>query len=145
MQILVKQAALQKVTQTVNELEPQLCRKTHYNIRCDGCLAMSIRGKRFHCLECKNFNLCARCEKRIPHEHPMVRYCDPVPTEIVENIGVVRAVNSKFAEGGKNTKLMLLKLLAGKGYESSFYEYFVDKHADMDLNSFVIKASHVFC
>jgi len=34
----------------------------HYGFACSGCHAPAITGVRFQCCECKNFNLCSKCE-----------------------------------------------------------------------------------
>jgi len=35
---------------------------THTGIRCSGCRKNGIIGNRYKCLECKDFNLCSKCE-----------------------------------------------------------------------------------
>ena len=45
----------------------------HENYVCDFCNASPIKGIRYHCLECKNFDLCENCEETIGHEHPLYK------------------------------------------------------------------------
>lgn len=49
----------------------------HSNILCDVC-DETIRGHRYHCLQCFNYDLCMRCEGRLRHrDHLMVRIPTP--------------------------------------------------------------------
>lgn len=43
-------------------------RDVHYGITCDGCGTQPIRGVRYKCLVCPNFDLCATCEAK--NDHP---------------------------------------------------------------------------
>ena len=46
----------------------------HPNITCDGCGASPIRGVRFQCSLCPDFDLCGACQARNLHpEHPLVQ------------------------------------------------------------------------
>lgn len=45
----------------------------HINVRCNNCGMLPITGKRYKCLECKEFNLCEGCESQDVHEHDMKR------------------------------------------------------------------------
>ena len=45
----------------------------HYGVSCDGCNQNPIKGRRFKCLVCYNFDLCEQCEASTQHAHPMVR------------------------------------------------------------------------
>ena len=45
----------------------------HENYFCNICQASPIKGIRYHCLECDNFDLCEKCEETINHEHPLYK------------------------------------------------------------------------
>ena len=45
----------------------------HHGVTCDGCNQNPIKGRRFKCLVCYNFDLCEQCEASTQHAHPMVR------------------------------------------------------------------------
>jgi hypothetical protein len=40
----------------------------HHNVQCDGCSVEPIRGVRYKCLVCRNFDLCSACEAK--NQHP---------------------------------------------------------------------------
>ena len=48
-------------------LQSLLTEKVHLNIRCDGCGMMPIKGPRFKCLQCPNFDLCKGCKGNNVH------------------------------------------------------------------------------
>ena len=41
----------------------------HEGIECDGCEMNPIRGLRFKCLDCPDFDLCEECYNREVHKH----------------------------------------------------------------------------
>ena len=41
----------------------------HHGIRCDSCGEMPIRGIRWHCSNCTDFDLCSNCEAQNPSPH----------------------------------------------------------------------------
>ena len=41
----------------------------HEGIKCDGCEMNPIRGLRFKCLDCPDFDLCEECYNREVHKH----------------------------------------------------------------------------
>jgi len=50
----------------------------HGHVTCDGCNEQGIRGIRFKCLICPDFDLCATCEGKHTHDqHPMLRISSP--------------------------------------------------------------------
>ena len=55
----------------------------HLNIVCDGCEMVNIRGSRFKCLVCDDYDLCEKCcFKGMHDEHAMLRIPTPKETEI---------------------------------------------------------------
>jgi len=58
---------------------PQSSRETkgeevHTGVRCDGCSAEPIRGVRYKCSVCSNYDLCQQCETKNVHpEHPFLK------------------------------------------------------------------------
>ena len=56
----------------VNELyKPFFTKEVHWNYICDGCNMGPIKGTRYHCKECKDFDFCEKChlEKKDEHKH----------------------------------------------------------------------------
>ena len=45
----------------------------HHNVECDGCGIAPIRGIRYKCSICKDFDYCETCEERLGHEHPFLK------------------------------------------------------------------------
>jgi len=47
--------------QRLQRVDPSTIEAKHWDFACDGCNARNFSGLRFHCQECENFDLCARC------------------------------------------------------------------------------------
>jgi len=47
---------------------PILVAVTHTSIRCDGCGMFPITGDRYWCMACKDYDLCAGCERSAVHD-----------------------------------------------------------------------------
>ena len=45
----------------------------HNGYNCKGCEMNPIKGIRYQCNKCANFNLCQTCEDKIEHEHPLLK------------------------------------------------------------------------
>jgi len=60
--------------QTAPVVEEETCSTLHHGFTCDGCGMNPIKGIRFHSLAQRNYDLCQNCEKKMHHEHPMVRF-----------------------------------------------------------------------
>ena len=45
----------------------------HENYICNNCQMSPIKGIRYHCLECNDFDICEKCEARINHKHPLFK------------------------------------------------------------------------
>ena len=57
-----------------NEKQP-----VHYCVRCDGCKCFPIRGIRYKCAVCNNFDYCEACEEKFSnvHQHPFIKINKP--------------------------------------------------------------------
>ena len=51
----------------------------HYCVRCDGCNCFPIRGIRYKCAVCNNFDYCEDCEEKFceVHQHPFIKINKP--------------------------------------------------------------------
>jgi len=45
----------------------------HTNVECDGCGTAPIKGIRYKCAVCKDFDYCAKCEENLGHDHPFLK------------------------------------------------------------------------
>jgi len=51
----------------------------HYGVTCDGCEG-EVRGVRYKCLSCPDYDLCVRCQAAGKHsEHEMITIEHPLP------------------------------------------------------------------
>ena len=48
----------------------------HRGVQCDACNTRPIKGARYKCLKCSNFDLCGQCESFGKHDpnHPMIKF-----------------------------------------------------------------------
>ena len=72
--------------ETLKENEKKI-NGTHKNIVCNNCFKNNIKGKRFVCAECNNFNLCQECEKLLykqqihDRKHTLIQVNTPINGE----------------------------------------------------------------
>ena len=53
---------------------------------CDGCGMLPIKGYRFKCTICEDYNLCENCEEKPGHNHPLLKiYYSSLLTKFNEN------------------------------------------------------------
>ncbi|KAE9123909.1 hypothetical protein PF010_g6212 [Phytophthora fragariae] len=66
------------VTEAVAECTAAQATMKHPSVRCDGCNQSPLRGFRFKCFTCPNYDLCTTCYMNHTHnmEHPFVRLTD---------------------------------------------------------------------
>jgi len=71
-------------TQTETQLtgESKISECVHEGIACDGCEQQPIRGLRFICTSCKDYNLCSSCESKNGHplDHVLLKVKVPLPS-----------------------------------------------------------------
>jgi len=55
----------------------------HDHVVCDGCEQQPIRGLRFICTSCKDYNLCSSCESKNEHpqDHVLLKVKVPLPSD----------------------------------------------------------------
>jgi hypothetical protein len=67
---------LAKIYESKNEDNKNNNENITHNIICNNCYTQNIKGLRFVCAECENFNLCENCEKNNVHfpNHVLIQY-----------------------------------------------------------------------
>jgi len=102
----------------LERVDPRNVSAKHMGFACDNCRADNFSGLRFHCTECKDFDLCARChaEGACPgdHEttHEMVAIEPPSPEVLNERLRAILATDCfqpgdlvQWKSGLKNKRL----------------------------------------
>jgi hypothetical protein len=72
---VVKSAPIKESQPKQNKIEV-----VHEGVRCDGCKVSPIKGDRYKCSVCEDYDFCSQCEEAnennqlaIPHTHPFIR------------------------------------------------------------------------
>lgn len=55
----------------------QFSKSVHKFVICDGCDMSPIQGVRYKCAICEDYDLCADCEEKQMHKHPMLKLTSP--------------------------------------------------------------------
>lgn len=55
---------------TIAEEQAKRSAYVHRGTRCDSCNEFPIRGIRWHCINCPDYDLCSTCESQSPSAHP---------------------------------------------------------------------------
>ncbi|ETM45302.1 hypothetical protein L914_09596 [Phytophthora nicotianae] len=73
-----KDAVEKAITEAVAECTAAQATMKHSSVRCDGCNQSPLRGFRFKCFSCPNYDLCTSCYTNQNHnmDHPFVRLAD---------------------------------------------------------------------
>ncbi|KAG3254992.1 hypothetical protein PI124_g515 [Phytophthora idaei] len=77
-----KDAVEKAITEAVAECTAAQATMKHPSVRCDGCNQSPLRGFRFKCFTCPNYDLCTSCYTNQTHnmDHPFVRLTDTAGT-----------------------------------------------------------------
>lgn len=139
------QISNQNCAEVKDEMTTKPLMITHFNIKCNGCVAFSIRGKRWKCLRCPDFNLCNKCERKVTHQHPMLRFNDPLPNDMVERIGRLLHLRDRV-EAMKFPELMncILRNAAKLDYSPELHKVFVEKYRSVDFGEFMVNVYEIF-
>ena len=140
-----RQVRNQNCAEVKEEMSTKPLLLTHVNVKCNGCIAFSIRGKRWKCLQCPDFNLCHKCEKKVTHEHPMLRFNDPLPNDMVERIWTLHNLRDQVATR-HFPELMncILRNAAKLDYSPELHGAFVEKYHSVDFGEFMANVYEIF-
>ena len=69
--ILLESSKIQQKTK-INKVNPTN-NYIHKNYECDICKMHPIKGIRYHCLECNDYDICEKCEEKFSHQHPLYK------------------------------------------------------------------------
>ncbi|TMW62992.1 hypothetical protein Poli38472_005610 [Pythium oligandrum] len=113
----------------------------HRNVRCDGCNQSPLRGFRFKCSICPNFDLCSKCYLNHDHnaEHQFVRMADSGGTgELLlprsKGGGIIPAASVVGSKHWKGT--VLSAYLTSYGLPSILDNQTVSRHGNAPLMLF---------
>jgi len=95
-------------TVTLSKFKEKYSREIHTNIECDNCKMMPIKGLRFKCDVCHDYDLCITCMENRIHDksHPLIAigksYFSEIPINDIE-------LNDELGRGGfgKNSRIKL--------------------------------------
>ena len=90
----------------------------HKGIKCDECGIKDIKGVRYKCTTCLNYNLCEKCEENTEHDenHIFIKINEPIPSENELN----RKINEsmiKFSKINKNENINNIDNDNNKNYD----------------------------
>jgi len=57
----------------LNDLPEKKPEVKHQGLSCDICKVTPIVGIRYHCSVCSDYDLCANCEEKVGHNHPLLK------------------------------------------------------------------------
>jgi hypothetical protein len=118
---------------------------TVHGAYCDLCNKMPIKGRRFKCLICPNFDLCESCEGANIHKHPMMVFYDNTDNRVAEEMTKLYGIKSSISRLTETElKTRILTNVAGSKYEAHFYEHFVNVRKEKSLADFTDEVLRIF-
>lgn len=92
-----------KNKEQINIIENSKCETIHHNIECNKCNIISIKGFRYICSECNNYNICQQCYEinlDIPfHKHYFCRLKNNISNECIQQFRNEYNTPSKYKNG----------------------------------------------
>lgn len=73
---IIENSRLERVKEFEKKKEnKKICISVHNGIKCDGCNMNNIKGLRYKCTICDEFNYCEKCEEKFgeKHQHPFYK------------------------------------------------------------------------
>ena len=79
--------------------KPKQSEITHYGIKCDNCEKENIKGIRYKCMNCENYNLCSECESLNKHNpnHILIKIRKNIENEDELNLKI-KNINLKYED-----------------------------------------------
>ena len=134
-----------KETPVTNTPSPNTSLTTHYGVTCDLCHAKPIRGKRYKCLLCPNYDVCSTCEGQNLHLHPMMVFYEQCNISFAEQMTSVFRIKSALDKmSDEEMKIRLLRNVAGDKYPELFYADFAKKRKNKSINDYVDEILRIF-
>lgn len=113
-------------------------------IVCNNC-KKAIQGKRFKCLECSAFNLCADCETLVSHPHTMVRFNSAAVDGTANQLTKVYQLKSHLVDmTDSEMRRAIIKRVTSGQYPEEFYDQFVQKNRKLTFGEYVNKVVSIF-
>ena len=112
----------------------------HKNFYCDSCDTENFKGKRYICLECKDFDLCEKCEKKNIHEHNLLRTMTEMSAKEAKELRTLYKANF----GKKIFKKDLIKSLTANKLDDWFYDKFVGCYKNLKSEETVGRFEQIF-
>ncbi len=117
----------------------------HVGVACDVCKTNHIKGKRFKCLICENFDLCQKCEAKSVHNHPMLRFNLRQNYYFNEELFKLNIIHRKFLMGKKkDIKRTILENLTEKKYPDTFYKSLLSNFENVPMEKFIMEMISIF-
>lgn len=105
----------------------------------------AVQGKRFKCLLCADFTLCATCEICVSHPHTMIRFTDGGQEAPSDQLGRVYQLKHRLTElSDDDMRRAVIRRVTNSQYPEEFYEQFVRKNAKLGFGEFVNKVVGIF-
>ena len=118
---------------------------THMGITCDNCKARPIRGTRFKCLVCPDYDVCSACEEKNVHSHPKMVFYEQTNSKFAEEMTALYKMKLGLVGlSEEGLKIRILKNIAGDKYPETFYKQFVEKRKDRNVLDFIDDVVKIF-
>ena len=130
------------MVEVINKLDS---RRTTHQAKCDICHVRPIKGKRYTCLECPDFDMCETCNRTTGHAHTTLRFFEQVDwakTNFTKKLFAIKDINGKIDDF--KLKKTIFKFVAGDGYDEAFYEQYLKKHEHLNVSEFTNLISKFF-
>lgn len=138
-------ASLSKTGPVAADSKKETFLEVHKGVVCDVCKKTPIRGKRFKCLVCRDWDMCMACEKTNSHVHPLLRLSERPDANALEEAKKAAQFKTQFDKMSEDQRRKtLLKFFAGSAYLEPFYNQIIEKNRDVEFSAFVHKIAHIF-
>ena len=128
---------------------PPVARKNSTDLKkasltCVNC-KQAIVAKRFKCMVCPTYDLCATCEVFVNHPHTMIRFTDPEEERTVGQLGRIYQLKARLLElTDMDMRRSIIRKVTNEQYPDEFYDQFLLKNQKLTFGEFVNKVVSIF-